>query len=124
LFSGAIEQRSGISASDAMAFSLMLPYANLFWTRVLTVIVGLVLASAFPAILVYAQELVPGRVGMISGLFFGFAFGMGGIGAASWAESPTLPAFSLFTKSVRGFPQSDCWRGFYLIRGAMQANSI
>jgi FSR family fosmidomycin resistance protein-like MFS transporter len=60
----------------------LLPYANLFWTGVLSVVVGLVLASAFPAILVYAQELVPGRVGMISGLFFGFAFGMGGIGAA------------------------------------------
>jgi FSR family fosmidomycin resistance protein-like MFS transporter len=61
---------------------LLLPHANLFWTTVLSVIVGMVLASAFPAILVYAQELVPGRVGMISGLFFGFAFGMGGIGAA------------------------------------------
>jgi FSR family fosmidomycin resistance protein-like MFS transporter len=60
----------------------MLPYANLFWTAVLTVIIGLTIASAFSAILVYAQELVPGRVGMISGLFFGFAFGMGGIGAA------------------------------------------
>ena len=61
---------------------MLLPYANLLWTSVLSVIVGFVLASAFPAILVYAQELVPGRVGMISGLFFGFAFGMGGIGAA------------------------------------------
>jgi FSR family fosmidomycin resistance protein-like MFS transporter len=61
---------------------MLLPYANLFWTSVLSVLVGLGLASAFPAILVYAQELVPGRVGMISGLFFGFAFGMGGIGAA------------------------------------------
>ena len=65
-----------------LPFTLLLPYANLFWTGVLTVIVGLMLASAFPAIVVYAQELVPGRVGMISGLFFGFAFGMGGIGAA------------------------------------------
>jgi FSR family fosmidomycin resistance protein-like MFS transporter len=70
------------SILGALPLTLMLPYANLFWTGVLTVIVGLVLASAFPAILVYAQELVPGRVGMISGLFFGFAFGMGGIGAA------------------------------------------
>jgi MFS transporter, FSR family, fosmidomycin resistance protein len=65
-----------------LPLTLLLPYANLFWTGVLSVIVGFVLASAFPAILVYAQELVPGRVGMISGLFFGFAFGMGGIGAA------------------------------------------
>jgi MFS transporter, FSR family, fosmidomycin resistance protein len=70
------------SILGTLPLTLLLPYANLLWTGVLTVIVGLVLASAFPAILVYAQELVPGRVGMISGLFFGFAFGMGGIGAA------------------------------------------
>jgi FSR family fosmidomycin resistance protein-like MFS transporter len=65
-----------------LPFTLMLPYANLFWTGILASIIGLILASAFPAIVVYAQELLPGRVGMISGLFFGFAFGMGGIGAA------------------------------------------
>lgn len=70
------------SILGVLPLTLLLPYASLFWTGVLSVIVGLVLASAFPAILVYAQELVPGRVGMISGLFFGFAFGMGGIGAA------------------------------------------
>jgi FSR family fosmidomycin resistance protein-like MFS transporter len=64
----------------------MLPYANLFWTGVLSVVIGVVIASAFSAILVYAQELVPGRIGMISGLFFGFAFGMGGIGAAVLGE--------------------------------------
>lgn len=63
-------------------FTLALPYANLFWTPILTVLIGLVLASAFSAIVVYAQELVPGRVGLISGVFFGFAFGMGGLGAA------------------------------------------
>jgi MFS transporter, FSR family, fosmidomycin resistance protein len=63
-------------------FTLLLPYANLFWTGVLTVIIGVVLASAFSAILVYAQELIPGKVGMVAGLFFGFAFGLGGIGAA------------------------------------------
>jgi MFS transporter, FSR family, fosmidomycin resistance protein len=65
-----------------LPFTLMLPYADLFWTGILSVIIGLFMASAFPAIVVYAQELLPGRVGMISGLFFGFAFGMGGIGAA------------------------------------------
>ncbi len=65
-----------------LPLTLLLPYANLFWTTVLSVMVAFMLASAFPAILVYAQELIPGRVGMISGLFFGFAFGMGGIGAA------------------------------------------
>jgi FSR family fosmidomycin resistance protein-like MFS transporter len=63
-------------------FTLLLPYANLFWTGVLVVMIGIILASAFSAILVYAQELIPGKVGMVSGLFFGFAFGMGGIGAA------------------------------------------
>jgi FSR family fosmidomycin resistance protein-like MFS transporter len=70
------------SILGVLPFTLLLPYANLFWTGVLSVIIGFVIASAFSAILVYAQELVPGRVGMISGLFFGLAFGMGGIGAA------------------------------------------
>ena len=63
-------------------FALALPYANLFWVGILTAIIGLILASAFSAILVYAQELVPGRVGLIAGLFFGLAFGLGGIGSA------------------------------------------
>ncbi len=71
-----------VSILGVAPFTLLLPHANLMWTGVLTVIIGLVLASAFSAILVYAQELLPGRVGMISGLFFGLAFGMGGIGAA------------------------------------------
>jgi MFS transporter, FSR family, fosmidomycin resistance protein len=70
------------SILGVLPFTLMLPFANLFWTAVLTVIIGLVLASAFSAILVYAQELVPGRVGAISGIFFGLAFGVAGIGAA------------------------------------------
>jgi MFS transporter, FSR family, fosmidomycin resistance protein len=63
-------------------FTLMLPYADLLWTTILSVIIGLIIASAFSAILVFAQELMPGKVGMISGLFFGFAFGMGGLGSA------------------------------------------
>jgi FSR family fosmidomycin resistance protein-like MFS transporter len=63
-------------------FTLLLPHANLFWTGVLSVVIGLVLASAFTTIIVYAQELVPGRIGMISGVFYGLAFGMGGLGAA------------------------------------------
>lgn len=63
-------------------FTLVLPYATLYWTGILTAIIGFILASAFSAILVYAQELLPGRIGMVSGLFFGFAFGMGGLGAA------------------------------------------
>ncbi len=63
-------------------FTLLLPFCSLFWTSILTVFIGVILASAFSAILVYAQELVPGKVGMIAGLFFGLAFGMGGIGSA------------------------------------------
>ncbi len=70
------------SIFGVVPFTLALPYANLFWTPILTVMIGLILASAFSAIVVYAQELVPGRVGLISGVFFGFAFGMGGLGAA------------------------------------------
>jgi FSR family fosmidomycin resistance protein-like MFS transporter len=64
-------------------FALLLPHADLFWTTALTIVIGLVLSSAFSAILVYAQELMPGKIGAVSGLFFGFAFGMGGIGAAA-----------------------------------------
>jgi FSR family fosmidomycin resistance protein-like MFS transporter len=70
------------SILGVLPFTLLLPYSNLFWTGVLSVVIGVILASAFSAIVVYAQELVPGRVGMISGLFFGLAFGMAGVGAA------------------------------------------
>ncbi len=71
-----------VSILGVAPFSLMLPHANLFWTGVLVVPIGVILASAFSAILVYAQELIPGKVGLVAGLFFGFAFGMGGIGSA------------------------------------------
>ena len=71
-----------VSILGVLPFTLMLPHASLFWTVVLSAVIGFVIASAFSAILVYAQGLVPGRVGMISGLFFGFAFGVAGIGAA------------------------------------------
>ena len=70
------------SILGAAPFTLALPYADLFWTSVLSVIIGFILASAFSAIVVYAQELVPGNVGMIAGIFFGLMFGFGGIGAA------------------------------------------
>lgn len=70
------------SILGVLPFTLALPYANLEWTIILSFIIGLVLASAFPAIVVFAQELLPGRVGMVAGIFFGLAFGMGGIGAA------------------------------------------
>jgi len=70
------------SILGAAPFTLLLPYANLLFTVVLSVIIGFIMSSAFPAILVYAQELMPGKIGMISGLFFGFAFGMGGLASA------------------------------------------
>ena len=75
-----------VSILGVAPFTIALPHANLFWTGVLTVIIGIILASAFSAILVYAQELVPGKVGMIAGLFFGLAFGMAGIGSAVLGE--------------------------------------
>ena len=99
-----------LSILGILPFTLVLPYANLFWTTILSVFIGVGVASAFPAIVVYAQELLPGRVGMISGLFFGFSFGMGGIGAAvlGWLADLTditfvykvcsvLPAIGLLT---------------------------
>jgi len=71
-----------VSILGVLPFTMLLPYANLFWTEILSVVIGLILASAFSVIVVYAQELVPGKVGMISGLCFGFAFGVAGLGAA------------------------------------------
>ncbi len=70
----------------ALPFALMLPYANLFWTGVLAVTVAIIMASAFSAILVYAQDLLPGRVGLVAGMFFGVSFGLGGLGAAALGE--------------------------------------
>jgi FSR family fosmidomycin resistance protein-like MFS transporter len=75
-----------VSILGVAPFTLLLPHANLFWTVILTVFIGIILASAFSAILVYAQELVPGKVGLIAGLFFGLAFGMAGIGSAVLGE--------------------------------------
>lgn len=92
LLGGPIGDRIGrryviwFSILGVLPFTLLLPHADLFWTTALTVVIGLVLASAFSAILVYAQELVPGRTGVIAGLFFGFAFGMGGLGAAALGQ--------------------------------------
>jgi MFS transporter, FSR family, fosmidomycin resistance protein len=71
------------SILGALPFALMLPYASLVWTGVLSVVIGLIIASAFAAIIVYAQELLPGRVGMVAGMMFGFSFGLGGLGAAA-----------------------------------------
>jgi FSR family fosmidomycin resistance protein-like MFS transporter len=83
------------SILGVLPFTLALPYADLFWTAVLSVIIGVTLASAFPQIIVYAQGLLPGRVGMVAGLFFGLAFGIAGIGAAflGWLADETSIAF-------------------------------
>jgi FSR family fosmidomycin resistance protein-like MFS transporter len=75
-----------VSILGPLPFTLLLPHVDLFWTVALTVVIGVILSSAFSAILVYAQELVPGRVGMVAGLFFGLAFGLGGVGAALFGE--------------------------------------
>ena len=74
------------SVLGAIPFTLMLPFVNLAWTEVLTVLIGLTIASAFPAIVVFAQELMPARVGMVSGMMFGFSFGVGGLAAASFGH--------------------------------------
>jgi FSR family fosmidomycin resistance protein-like MFS transporter len=74
------------SIVGAVPFTLLLPFANLFWTAVLTIVIGMIMASAFPAILVYALELLPGKVGMIAGLFYGVSFGLGALSAALMGE--------------------------------------
>src|SRR6185295_15644964 len=92
LAGGAVGDRVGripvmwFSILGALPFALLLPHANLFWTGVLAVTVAVIIASAFAAILVYAQELLPGRVGLAAGMFYGFSFGLGGLGAAALGE--------------------------------------
>ena len=71
-----------VSILGVAPYTLLMPHANLFWTSILSFVIGLILASAFSAIIVFAQELLPGRVGLVAGLFFGFSFGMGAVGAA------------------------------------------
>jgi FSR family fosmidomycin resistance protein-like MFS transporter len=79
-----------VSILGVLPFTLALPYVDLTWTAILSVIIAFVLSSAFSTIVVFAQELVPHRIGMISGLFFGFAFGVGGLGAALLGELADL----------------------------------
>ena len=99
------------SILGVLPFTLALPYANLFWTRILSVVIGMVLASAFSVIVVYAQELMPGRVGMIAGLFFGVAFGISGIGAAALgALAPIGRTSSSCIACARTCRRSACWR--------------
>jgi FSR family fosmidomycin resistance protein-like MFS transporter len=93
-----------VSILGVLPFTLLMPYANLFWTEILTVIIGLVLASAFSAIVVFAQELVPGRVGAVSGVFFGFAFGAGGLGAALLGQLADATSIELVFKVCSFLP--------------------
>ena len=122
---GAVVDRFGtkfviwFSILGTLPFTLALPYVDLTWTAVLTVIIGLIIASAFSAIVVFAQELLHGRVGLVAGLFFGLAFGVGGVGAAVLGEVADwkgidfvymvcsfLPAFGLVTVFLPNMPGS------------------
>ena len=100
------------SILGVLPFTLMLPYADLFWTGALSAVIGVILASAFPAILVYATELVPGRVGMIAGLFFGIAFGMAGIGAAALGELADLTSINTVYRVCSFLPLLGLLTGF------------
>jgi MFS transporter, FSR family, fosmidomycin resistance protein len=101
-----------ISILGVAPFTLLLPHANLFWTGVLSAIIGVILASAFSAILVYAQELVPGKVGMIAGLFFGFAFGMGGLGSALLGKLADMTSISYVFQVCAYLPLIGIITGF------------
>lgn len=108
------------SILGVLPFTLLLPHLNLFWTAIVTIPIGLILASAFSAIVVYAQDLLPGRVGMVSGIFFGLAFGLGGLGAAAlgWLADRTsvehvyqlcayLPAIGLLAALLPNFKKAQ-----------------
>jgi FSR family fosmidomycin resistance protein-like MFS transporter len=100
LAGGAVGDRVGripvmwFSILGALPFALLLPHANLFWTGILAVLIAMIMASAFSAILVYAQELLPGRVGLAAGMFYGFSFGLGGLGAAALGKLADLTSIS------------------------------
>jgi len=93
-----------VSILGVLPFTLLLPHANLFWKTILTIVIGLVLASAFAAIVVYAQELLPGKIGMISGLFFGLAFGIAGLGAALFGRLADLTSIDFVYKVCAYLP--------------------
>jgi len=100
LAGGAVGDRIGripimwVSILGALPFALLLPHANLFWTGILAVLIAFIMASAFSAILVYAQELLPGRVGLAAGMFYGFSFGLGGLGAAALGKLADLTSIT------------------------------
>ena len=101
-----------ISILGVAPFALLLPYADLFWTCALSMIIGVIISSAFSSILVYAQELLPGRVGMISGLFFGLAFGMAGIGSAVLGKLADLTSIQYVFKICSFLPLLGIVTGF------------
>jgi FSR family fosmidomycin resistance protein-like MFS transporter len=100
LAGGAVGDRVGripvmwFSILGALPFALLLPHASLFWTGILAVLIAMIMASAFSAILVYAQELLPGRVGLAAGMFYGFSFGLGGLGAAALGKLADLTSIT------------------------------
>ncbi len=100
------------SILGVLPFTLILPHVGLFWTSLLSIPIGLILASAFPAIIVYAQELMPGRVGTVAGLFFGFAFGMGGIGAAVLGELADFTSIEFVYRVCAFLPLLGLFTGF------------
>lgn len=101
-----------LSILGAAPFTLLLPYTNLFWTGVLSAVIGVIISSAFSAILVYATELVPGKVGMIAGLFFGFAFGMGGLGSAVLGKLADMTSIEYVFKVCAFLPLIGMITGF------------
>ncbi|WP_181956331.1 MFS transporter [Ramlibacter lithotrophicus] len=92
------------SILGALPFALLLPYATLFWTGVLSVVIGLILSSAFSAILVYAQDLLPGRVGLVAGIFYGFSFGLAGLGAAALGHVADLTSIETVYRACSFLP--------------------
>jgi len=117
LFGGPLGDRFGrkyiiwISILGVAPFTMLLPYVSLFWTGVLSVFIGLILSSAFSAILVYATELVPGKVGLIAGLFFGLAFGMGGLGSAILGKVADITSINYVFKVCAYLPLIGIFTG-------------
>lgn len=118
IFGGPIGDKIGrkqviwISILGMAPFALLLPFANLFWTAVLSFITGFIMASAFPAILVYATELLPGKVGTIAGLFFGVAFGLAGIGSAVLGKLADATSIVFVVKACSFLPLIGLLTGF------------
>lgn len=118
LFGGILGDRFGrkyiiwVSILGVAPFTLILPHASLFWTAVLSILIGLIISSAFSAILVYATELVPGKVGLIAGLFFGLAFGMGGLGSAVLGRLADQTSVEFVFKICAFLPLIGIFTGF------------